>query len=129
MATKGIEFLRNLKPKDMPFTGEVYERLKDYLIIKRVSDEKYYEDYKRLIFTMQISEFEESLTKFHINIKPSGANVMIYSVIDNQWVSILGDNEIFRKYYANSNFRDTKKWYNYIDQFGITKGIKIRKQT
>ena len=52
MATKGIEFLRNLKPKDMPFTGEVYERLKDYLIIKRVSDEKYYEDYKRLIFTM-----------------------------------------------------------------------------
>ena len=45
MTTKGIEFLRNLKPEDMPFTGEVYERLKDYLIIKRVSDEKYYEDY------------------------------------------------------------------------------------
>lgn len=124
MTTKGIEFLRNLKPEDMPFTGGVYERLKDYLIIKRVSDEKYYEDYKRLIFTMQISEFEESLIKFHINIKPSGTNVMIYSVIDDQWVSILDDNEIFRKYYANSNFRDTKKWYNYIDQFGITKGIK-----
>lgn len=92
MTIKGIEFLRNLKPEDIPFTGEVHERLKEYLIIKRVSDEKYYEDYKRLIFTMQISEFEESLTKFHINIKPNGAaDIMIYSIIDGQWVSILYD--------------------------------------
>ena len=125
MTIKGIEFLRNLKPEDMPFTGEVHERLKEYLIIKRVSDEKYYEDYKRLIFTMQISEFEESLTKFHINIKPNGAaDIMIYSIIDGQWVSILDDNGIFRKYYAKCNFKDTKKWYNYIDRFGITKGIE-----
>ena len=123
MTKKGIEFLRNLKPEDMPFTGEVYERLKDYLIIKRVSDEKYYKDYKRLIFTMQISDFEESLTKFHINVKPDGVEVMIYSMINNLWVSVLDNNEIFKKYYAKCNFKDTKKWYNYIDRFGITKGI------
>ena len=121
MATKGIEFLRNLKPKDMPFTGEIYERLKDYLIIKRVSDEKYYEDYKRLIFTMQISEFEESLIKFHISVVPDGTEVRIYSMINDQWVSILDNNEVFRKYYAKSDFRNSKRWYKYIDQVGITK--------
>lgn len=65
--------------------------------------------YKRLIFTMQISEFEESLTKFHINLNQNEAEVTIYSMIDNQWVSILEDNNLFRKYYAKSNFRNTKK--------------------
>lgn len=127
MTTKGIEFLRNLKPEDMPFNGEVYERLKEYVTIKRVSDEKYYEDYKRLIFTMQISEFEDSIIKFHINLNQNGAEVTIYSMIDNQWVSILEDNNLFRKYYAKSNFRNTKKWYNYIDQSGIAKGINAGK--
>lgn len=127
MTKKGIEFLRNLTPEDIPFTGEVYERLKEYLIIKRVSDEEYYEKYKRLIFTMQISEFEDSVIKFHINVIPDGVEVILYNLIDNLWVDVLDNNDTFRKYYAKSTFRSNKKWYNYIDRLEITKGTAISK--
>lgn len=116
---KGMKFLKELTPDDMPFAGEVYERLKDYLIVKRVSDESRYEKYKEIIFTMQISDFEDSTIKLRVKIRKDESELDIYNVINGEWVNILEDNTIFRKYYARSHFRNDRKWSKYIQQSGI----------
>lgn len=121
---KGMKFLKELTPDDMPFAGEVYERLKDYLIVKRVSDESRYEKYKEIIFTMQISDFEDSTIKLRVKIRKDESELDIYNVINGEWVNILEDNTIFRKYYARSHFRNDRKWSKYIQQSGIAGGKK-----
>lgn len=62
---KGMKFLKELTPDDMPFAGEVYERLKDYLIVKESAMKVDMKNIKRLylqcksqILKIQLSNLE-----------------------------------------------------------------------
>lgn len=117
---KTLELFDNLTLDSMPITGKLYDAIANFIKVERVSDEKDFENNK-LVFTIQIREYEDSLIKIECDnlISEDTNHVVVYNMIDGELVNVMEDNENYRKYYGRSLSRNYKGWSRYLDRGGV----------
>ena len=117
---KILELFDNLTLDSMPITGKLYDAIANFIKVERVSDEEDFENNK-LVFTIQIREYEDSLIKIECdNLMNEDTNhVVVYNTIDGELVNVMEDNENYRKYYGRSLSRNYKGWARYLDRGGV----------